>query len=115
MELTGGDSGQPSGAGGDPADEPVRLACARRLFARLARALDDEIERLSRLNTADPDEVRVKAVADLIRDTQRALMTVLDFENRLARRDPGEDDGVLDLEAARAEITGRLARLAQRG
>lgn len=112
---TTGNAGRPDPVREDPADEPVRLACARRLFVRLAEGLDAEIGRLARLRSAGAKAAGVKAMKDLIRDTQRALLTVLEFEMRLERRQPDAVEGALDLEAARAEITGRLARLAERG
>lgn len=108
-------AGRPESAGCDDAAEAISLVIARKLFSRLAQALDGEIERLARLIDTDPEESRIKDVSNLIRDTQRALLTVLDFQSRLGGRDSGEVDGALDLDAARDEIIGRIARLAQRG
>lgn len=115
VTTTGGNAGSPGCAGAEPGDEAVRLARAQRLFARLADALEGEIERLSGRLRANRNKSRAKAMSELIRETQRALMMVLDFEAKLDRRGPGDVDGALDLEAARAEITGRLDRLAERG
>jgi len=87
---------------------------AQRLFADLSRSLEDEIARLQAALYDETDDRRIKALHELIRQSQKALQTVLDEEVRLNRQAdkqrPGE--GVIDLAQARAEIAGRLARLA---
>lgn len=96
-------------------EEPAALASARRLFERLAAALEAEIEDAEPLLDGEPDRERIKALQGLIRDTHRALLLVLELRVKLERRGPPSVDGALDLEAAREEIAGRLARLAERG
>ncbi len=90
------------------------LARARKLFADLSRSLDGEIDRLQAALNSETDESRAKVLAELVRQNQKALQTVLDMEAKLMReagkQRPGE--GVIDLAHARAEITRRLARLA---
>ena len=115
MTTTGGSAGRPNGAGAEVADERVRLACARGLFARAAEALDRQLRALSAEADAGAERERIKTIETLIREAQRALLVVLEFEAKLDRREPEEAEGGLDLEAARAEIARRLARLAERG
>ena len=115
MGTTGDEAGRSDSAGDEAADRPVCLVSARRLFVRAARALDAEIERLSGDRGAEADREAVKRVEAVTREAQRALLVVLEFEAKMDRREPEEADGALDLEAAREEVTGRLARLAERG
>ncbi len=115
LGTTGQDAGRSDGASDGAADHPVCLASARRLFVRAARALDREIESLAADAPAEPDRERIKRIEGVTREAQRALLVLLEFEAKMDRRDPGEVDGALDLEAAREEIAGRLARLAERG
>lgn len=93
--------------------EESTLARARKLFAGLSRSLEAEIDWLEAALDGEPDDGRIKSLHDLIRQSQKALQTVLDQEARLDRladkQQPGE--GVIDLAEARAEITRRLARL----
>ncbi len=90
------------------------LARARKLFAGLSRSLDGEIDRLQAVLETEDDLDRAKVMAELVRQNQKALQTVLDLEVKLMRKAdtqrPGE--GVIDLDQARAEVTRRLARLA---
>lgn len=93
--------------------EPSVLDRARKLFAGLSRSLEAEIERLEAALDAETDESRVRRLADLIRQNQKALQTVLDEERKLPGAGAaGRGEGVIDLAEARAEITRRLARLA---
>lgn len=115
MAITGEDAGRSNSASDGVADQPVCLASARRLFVRAARALDGEIESLASSPNDEQDRDRIKRIEAVTREAQRALLVVLEFEAKLDRREPDEIDGALDLEAAREEITGRLARLAERG
>ena len=115
MGTTGEDAGRPNGASGGAADHPVCLASARRLFVRAAQALDREIEGLGADAPAEPDRDQIRRIEGVTREAQRALLVLLEFEAKMDRREPAEVDGALELEAAREEITGRLARLAERG
>jgi hypothetical protein len=87
---------------------------ARKLFAGLSRSLEGEIFRLEAALDDEADSGRIKSLHELIRQSQKALQTVLDQEVRLAREGarqrPG--DGVIDLAEARSEIARGLARLA---
>ena len=90
------------------------LARARKLFASLSRSLEGEIERLQTALVTETDKNRINARAELIRQNQKALQTVLDLEAKLMRETdkqrPGE--GVIDFAQARAEVARRLDRLA---
>ena len=88
---------------------------ARRMFQRLVSALDSEIDRLSDQAAVEPDAKLVRDLTTQVREVHRALMIVLEHENRLQAQDPGPAGDALDLEAARAEIESRMARLRARG
>lgn len=92
----------------DKAAAHAVLARARKLFADLAEALEAEIHRLRAEH--QEDDGPIKTVTDLIQRNQKALQTVLDIEAKLLGR--AAEAPQLDLEAARAEIARRLARLA---
>ena len=115
LGTTGHDAGRSDSAGDEVADRPVCLASARRLFVRAAQALDREVEGLACDAGAETDRDRIKRIEGVTREAQRALLVLLEFEAKMDRREPDQVDGALDLEAAREEITGRLARLALRG
>ena len=87
-----------------------RLANAIDLYRDLSEALT---ARLSAIRRHDPANDGAKGVGDSVRETHKALQTVLDYEARLGRRN-GTDTGggalELDLAGARAEILARLAR-----
>ena len=95
----------------------MALACARKLFADLMCALEEEVDRLRAAQNAATEVEECRRLEDLVRRNQKALQSVLDCQLKLSRRAgracPGE--GVIDLEAAREEIHRRLARLAARG
>ena len=93
------------------------LTCARSLFADLMSALADEIDRLRALKGATDEIAEARRLDDLIRRNQKALQSVLDWQLSMERRRDGPSAGkeVIDLEAARREITRRIARLARRG
>lgn len=112
MEPTKQYAGRGGEARRDTGDLGDTLATARRLFAELAKKLEDEIDQLQ--FEAEMDEAREKIVTDLIRRTQKALQTVLDIQVKLAGKpDPDTPDASpVDLDEARAEIERRLARLA---
>jgi hypothetical protein len=90
------------------------LIRARKLFADLSQSLDGEIDRLKTALDIETDGTWVKSLNELIRQNQKALLTVLDIEAKLMheakKARPGRD--VIDLGEARAEIGRRLARLA---
>lgn len=109
------DLGRWGGASADrAAGDLSTLARARKLFADLSSGLDGEIDRLRASLEPQTDESLIKARAELIRQNQKALQTVLDLELRLMREGqvqrPGE--GVIDLDQAREEVARRLDRLA---
>ena len=95
-------------------DDLSTLDRARRLFARLSRGLEREIDRLESALEAETDKERMKELADTVRQSRKALQTVLDTECKLMRGAGGarRGEGVIDLAEARAEITRRLDRLA---
>lgn len=100
--------------GGVRAAEDVEktLESARRVFADVSAFLELEIDRLFEIEHDEIDDDRIKRVTALIRENQRALLTVLDIEAKLGRDTSAARAQMLDLEDARAEIESRLARLA---
>jgi hypothetical protein len=88
------------------------LESARRVFADVSRFLETEIDQLFRAEIDPEDEKRLSAVLDLIKQNQQALLKVLDMRHKLGRETETECRQFIDLEAARAEIDRRLARLA---
>lgn len=80
---------------------------ARALYQDLSEELAIAIEGLRRGETA----VEAKSRLDALRAHRKALQTILDFEKQLAAASGEEDENALDLDAARAEIFGRLDRL----
>lgn len=93
-------------------DRRVFLAAARKSYVRLVAQLDRALDRFTDMAETAGEGFRPKEIDELVRQTQRALQTVLDQEARLESLAPAEADGALDLDAARDEITSRLARLA---
>ena len=103
------------GRRGGPADgEDVErtLQRARQIFADVAGFLEHEIDALFAVDGDPLDEDRIRAVMELIRQNQQALLKVLDIQARLGRDPSREAATLIDLEAARAEIHSRLDRLA---
>jgi hypothetical protein len=96
------------------ADDLSTLARARKLFAGLSRSLDGETDRLRAALETETEKGRVNELTELVRQNQKALQVVLEYEAKLMRQAdrqrPGE--GVIDLAQARAEIARRLDRLA---
>jgi len=88
------------------------LASARRIFADVSAFLELEIDRLFAVDVDPVDENRLKTVLDLIRQNQQALLKVLEMRQKLGRELAPDCRQMIDLEAARAEIESRLARLA---
>jgi hypothetical protein len=98
-----------------PAPEAVTtrtLAHAVALYDSLADELARAIEVFR-----DKGVLTDEQTADL-RSLQKSLMMVLDFDSQLSRKRPvvaDEPHRTLDLDAARAEVARRLARLAAAG
>lgn len=82
---------------------------ARALYADLTEQLRNALEQLKRDYLTD----EAKGLADAIKSHRKALQTLLDIELGFAKSAEGtktSDD--LDLDAAKAEVLGRLDRLA---
>lgn len=88
---------------------------ARHVFADVSAMLRSETEKLFETEVDDLDEKRITRIADLIRQTQKALMMVLEIEAKLGHDTDHSRRQMLDLTDAKAEIARRLARLAKRG
>ncbi|MEO0820003.1 MAG: hypothetical protein AAF074_06205 [Pseudomonadota bacterium] len=92
----------------------TKLDRAEALFDELSKALATEARRLKRRKASETedDDNRPKVIADLARQTQKALLTVLEIEARVMKCEPGAAlAGAIDLDGARNEIESRLARL----
>lgn len=88
------------------------LTHARQLYHNLANEL---AKALRVLNTGAEDDA-AKGRADTIRAHRKALQTVLELELQFAKESPkSETMHEINIEAARAEIYRRLARLAITG
>ena len=83
---------------------------ARRLLADISALLELEIERLFDTEIEPDDRVRIDNATDMIRQTQKAMATILEIEAK-AGLSAMADRNAMDLEAARDEILRRLARL----
>ena len=102
-------------------DHDGMLQSARRLYLQLQGVLNRRAESLAMdraLCDDTRDEKRAKALIDEIRALQSALETCSRYEARIEaeiadRR--GRGAGEMDLDAARREVLGALARLAERG
>jgi len=106
------DVGRWGGATADAAAEKLpAYATARRLFARLMRSLEGEIDRLEAALECDDDPERIRSLSDLIRTNQKALLNVLEFEAKHSGRTGQPNGEAIDLAAARDEVARRLARL----
>lgn len=93
---------------------PETVEAARALYSSLAQALRMALDHL-RAAPGDPDLPKARDRAGLIKAHTRALFAVLDSDRKLGRAitPAGSGGGTgLDLAAARQEIAGRLARLA---
>ena len=89
------------------------LDSARRILADVSSVLETEVERLFHAEVDSVDEARIRTVMDLIKQTQAAVLRVLDIRQKLGADPAHPEHRTLDLEAARAEIASRLARLAE--
>ena len=86
---------------------------ARMILANTSALLELETDRLFLERADETEQDRLKTINVLIRETQKAMMMVVDIEAKLLlRRVSADDPGLIDLEAARREIESRLARLA---
>lgn len=83
---------------------------ARKLLADISALLELEIDRLFKAELDEGESVRLDEVMGLIKQTQKAMQTVLDLEVKYGLA-PYDTRANLDLEAARAEIVERLRRL----
>ena len=92
-----------------------RLGRALDLYRDLSVALSGQIARVKADTGGDAD---FKDPTDVLKAHQRALQSVHDAEASLVKRSRAEGyggSGELDLDAARAEIRGRLALRAANG
>lgn len=86
---------------------------ARKLLADTSALLELEIDRLFRSDLNEDESVRLDTVMGLIKQTQKAMQTVLDIEVKYGLA-PFDARNTLDLEAARAEILERLRRVSRK-
>ncbi|QDL93087.1 hypothetical protein FDP22_15625 [Paroceanicella profunda] len=96
----------------EKATSAALIGRARRMYEMLSEALASAIADLR--DEEDQDPAGARARLDLIRSHHKALQTVIDIEVSLEKRSReigGASEGVLDLDAARAEVWRRLARL----
>lgn len=103
-----------SEAGDDRARMEAAYDFACDLYDQLSKALAETVAMMQR--RAELETPLTKEERDLMRDHQKAILTILGFEQELWRKHgPADPVGaILDLEAARREVAGRLARLAER-
>ncbi|MEM9011801.1 MAG: hypothetical protein AAGE18_11270 [Pseudomonadota bacterium] len=90
------------------------VACARALYTELSQSL---LRRVQRLREEPDGPADPKGCEDLVKAHYKAVQTALDYEVTLGKRAGREANGTdgtvaLDLDAARAEIRRRIARLA---
>ncbi|MEL6774041.1 MAG: hypothetical protein AAFS07_00770 [Pseudomonadota bacterium] len=85
----------------------LRRKAAERGFDTAIAGLESALAELAEA----PAEADARRVADQASRTQKALQTLLDYDLK-THGAAGPAPGALDLEAARAEIEDRLARLA---
>jgi hypothetical protein len=92
------------------------IAQCMRLYNQLSTHLLDTVESLKQAGRGGAGLSEEERAT--IRELQKSVMMVLDFEQQLFKRSPAAPGGAgegLDLDAARAEVLGRLDRLAERG
>lgn len=112
MRTTIGDIAGRRGDACAEASVEETLAKARKLFADVAAFLELEMDRLWGTEIEREEEDRLRAMRALIVENQKAMRTVLEIEAKLGCETARREAHKLDLEAARAEIERRLARLA---
>lgn len=99
-----------------PAGDPealARLEQARAVYASIFRALQ---ESLTRLEAGEDTAAEARHRQELYRAHLKQLQHVFEIEGTLEKFGTGgAHGGVLDLEAARAEIRERLAWIRERG
>lgn len=83
---------------------------ARKLLADISALLELEVDRLFGVELGEDEGVRLKAVTDLIRQTQKAMAMVMEIEVKYGLSS-FEARAELDLEAAREEILERFRRI----
>jgi hypothetical protein len=103
---------------------PPPQARAKKAFDRACALYEDIAATLTQIVIAlqsqgSSAEPLGRAEMDLIRIHQKSVLTVLDLEAQLLKKRTGDAAGAprrgIDLDAARSEITGRLARLSPAG
>lgn len=88
---------------------------ALELYEELTKRL---IETVNAIDVKDRNTATLKEEIELVKNFQKILLMVFDFESQLFKRGgSGSSDGrgALDLDGARAEIGRRLARLEAAG
>ncbi|MEM9138858.1 MAG: hypothetical protein AAGB15_03430 [Pseudomonadota bacterium] len=90
------------------------LKRARKILADTSALLELEIDKLFDTEVEEDDKARIKDMKSMIQHLQHCWRQVLDIEAKSGLTAAGGYKP-LDLEAARDEILGRLARLADRG
>lgn len=87
---------------------------AKDTCAAMGRVLQATLDHLTESPPASAAEA--KDLVTLVVAYQKALQTVLDFEKSLEQQTSrGPDESGIDLDGARREVLGKLARLAERG
>ena len=101
---------------GEDANLISRLDEARKLYDNLKAALNVAI---AKLDAFDEPKDRANSVAGLSRDYQKASLQVTEYEIALGKRREtilgSFGGGAIDIDGARAEILGRIAKLRNRG
>ena len=89
------------------------LENARRVLADASEFLEDRVDTLREMKAGSEDSRTVKGLKDRIIELNAAWRTLLEVQSKTDATMP--DSAILDLEAARAEIERRLARITGRG
>jgi hypothetical protein len=92
-----------------------RLSRSLELYRDLTVALRERLRAIRAQSDIDPDS---KKAADAVDQHRKALLTIIEIEDRLGRQQRDRAGGAgaeLDLDAARGEILARLARWAADG
>ena len=100
---------------GEEADLVKRLDEARQLYDHLKAALNVA---LKKLDAMDQPKDRASSLVGLTRDYHKASLQVTEYEVALGKRREtilgSFGGGAIDLETARSEILGRVARIRKR-
>ncbi len=94
------------------ADTAARLAKARAVYAAIFRALQASLEKLEAGEDTSAD---VRHRTDLLRAHLKQFQSVFEIEGSLDKYGTSAAAARLDLDAARAEISKRLAWIRERG